>query len=59
MSQEEASAKTKVLADNGVTIVAPSNALKDGLGKIGAELLRDWQTSASPEAKAIMANFGN
>ena len=36
--------QTKVLADNGVTIVAPSNALKDGLGKLF--LLRDWQTSA-------------
>ena len=59
MSLEDASSKTKVLSDNGVRIVAPSDKLKTGLGKIGAELLSDWQASASTEAKNIMNRFNN
>ena len=57
MSQKEATEKTKVLGDNGISIIEPSDVLKTDLAKIGAQLLEEWQTSASPEAKKIVESY--
>lgn len=54
MSRREAEEKTQVLADNGVTIVEPSDELKAGLAKVGVELLADWRANSSPAADAIV-----
>lgn len=37
MSQKEATEKTKVLGDNGISIIEPSDVLKTDLAKIGAQ----------------------
>ena len=57
MSQKEATEKTKVLGENGISIVEPSEVLKADLAKIGAQLLEEWQASASSEAKAIVESY--
>lgn len=57
MSQKEATEKTKVLGENGISIVEPSDVLKADLAKIGAQLLEEWQASASSEAKAIVESY--
>ena len=57
MSQKEATEKTKVLGDNGISIIEPSDVLKTDLAKIGAQLLEEWQASASPEAKKIVESY--
>ncbi|MEP2948202.1 MAG: TRAP transporter substrate-binding protein [Lentilitoribacter sp.] len=57
MSQKEATEKTKVLGENGISIVEPSEVLKADLAKIGAQLLEEWQASASPEAKTIVESY--
>ena len=57
LSKQEATEKTEVLRSNGITIVDPSNALKSDLATIGADLLKDWQASASEEAKAILETY--
>lgn len=54
MSRREADEKTQVLADNGVTIVEPSQELKDGLSKVGVELLADWRANSTPAADAVV-----
>ncbi|AVX04639.1 TRAP transporter substrate-binding protein [Maritalea myrionectae] len=54
MSRREAEEKTQVLADNGVTIVEPSQELKDGLAKVGVELLADWRANSTPAADAVV-----
>lgn len=57
MSQQEADVKTKELADNGITIVEPSEALMSGLRAIGAEMQTEWEQSASEAAKAVVAKL--
>ena len=54
MSKEEAAAKTKVMEENGITIVQPSDELVAGLQAIGAAMLEKWNEEASDEAKAIL-----
>ena len=57
LSKQEASDKTRVLGDNGIIIVDPSDTLKSDLARIGAELLKEWQGSASEEAKSIIDTY--
>ncbi|NDR56253.1 TRAP transporter substrate-binding protein [Aliiruegeria sabulilitoris] len=57
MSKEEAAAKTKVMEENGITIVQPSEELVAGLQAIGAAMLEKWNEKASDEAKAILEAY--
>jgi len=57
MSKAEAAAKTAVMADNGMNIVTPSPELIAGLKDIGAKMLADLESSASPEALAIIKTY--
>lgn len=54
MSAAEADAKTKALAENGITVYAPSAALSEGLQGIGKKMMAKWQENASPEARSIL-----
>ncbi|WP_068115969.1 TRAP transporter substrate-binding protein [Tropicimonas marinistellae] len=54
MSKAEAEAKTKIMEENGITIVQPSDELVSGLKAIGEKMLVKWNESASDEAKAIL-----
>ncbi|AML52216.1 TRAP transporter substrate-binding protein [Falsihalocynthiibacter arcticus] len=54
MSKAEAADKTQIMADNGMIIVEPSEALVSGLQSIGATMLDNWKASASPDALAIL-----
>jgi hypothetical protein len=42
------------MADNGVTIVPPSDDLTAGLEAIGATMLENWKANASDSAMAIL-----
>jgi TRAP-type C4-dicarboxylate transport system substrate-binding protein len=57
MSEAEADAKTQTLAENGITVVEPSDALMTGLREIGAKMEDDLLAGASDEAKAIVAAY--
>ncbi|GHA51637.1 exported protein [Amylibacter ulvae] len=57
MSAEEATAKTAVMAENGMTISTPTDALKTGLQAIGATMLETWDAKASDAAKSIIATY--
>ncbi len=57
MSMKETDAQTKVLKDNGMTIVEPSADLLSGLKKIGAAMQEEWSASASDEAKSIISEY--
>ena len=54
MSKEESDTQTQALKDNGMTIYDPSPELVSGLKEIGAKMLENWKSSASPEATAIL-----
>lgn len=57
MSAAEATEKTTVMADNGMSIVAPSEALVAGLKAIGATMLDNWKAGASEDALAILSAY--
>lgn len=57
MSQQEADAMTKELANNGMTVVEPSEDLIAGLRAIGEEMKTDWEASASQAAKDVVAKL--
>ena len=52
-SKKETAAKTKILKDNGVEIVAPSPELTKGLQDIGVKMTAEWIEKAGPDGKAI------
>jgi len=54
MSAAEAEAKTAVMQENGMIIVAPSAELTTGLQEIGAQMLETWRADASAPALAIL-----
>ena len=54
MSAAEAEAQTEVLADNGMTIVEPSQELLDGLQEIGAQMEQSMREGASEAATTIL-----
>ena len=57
MSAAEADAKTAVMAENGMIIVEPSDALTAGLQEIGAQMLTNWEDSASEAALSILTTY--
>ncbi|KJZ18606.1 TRAP transporter substrate-binding protein [Loktanella sp. S4079] len=57
MSAAEADAKTAIMAENGMIIVTPSDALTAGLQEIGATMLTNWEASASDAAKSILTTY--
>ncbi len=57
MSAAEADAKTAIMADNGMIIVEPSDALTAGLQEIGAQMLTNWEASASDAALSILTTY--
>ncbi|RED18400.1 TRAP transporter substrate-binding protein [Pontivivens insulae] len=54
MSAAEAEAKTQVMAENGITVVEPSDALVEGLQAIGAQMLVSLREGASEQAIAVL-----
>ncbi len=59
MSAAEAEAMTAELAANGITVYEPSTELVAGLQAIGAEMLTNWQASASEAALSILTDYQN
>lgn len=57
MSAAEAEAKTSIMAENGMVIAEPSAELTAGLQEIGAQMLANWQESASEAALSILATY--
>ena len=57
MSREETAAQIKVLEENGMKIVEPSDELVKGLKDIGAQMLEDWKAEAGSEGEAILSTY--
>lgn len=59
MSMQETATKTAILAENGVTIVTPSDKLMEGLKAVGNEMLQDWKKDAGAEGEALLKAYRN
>lgn len=53
-SAAEAAAKKKVLADNGMNIAAPSDALSAALNEIGTQMVAEWLEKTGDQGQAII-----
>jgi TRAP-type C4-dicarboxylate transport system substrate-binding protein len=56
-SYEETAIKTKVLQDNGIVVVQPSDALKKGFADIGAKITAEWEQTAGADGKAMLGAY--
>ncbi|WP_029032492.1 TRAP transporter substrate-binding protein [Salinarimonas rosea] len=54
MSAADTEAATKTLADNGMTIVTPSEGLSTGFQEIGARIADEWAASAGEAGTAVL-----
>lgn len=59
MSKEEAQTMTAALAENGITVYEPSEALIADLQGIGETMLANWKANASDSALAILEAYNN
>ncbi|WP_424990762.1 TRAP transporter substrate-binding protein [Fluviibacterium sp. S390] len=57
MSMAETAAQTAVLAENGITVVAPSDELMTGLRDIGAQMLDNWTAEAGDSGAALLSAY--
>jgi TRAP-type C4-dicarboxylate transport system substrate-binding protein len=57
LSAAETDEKIKVLALNKITIVQPSDALKQGFADIGKTMAGEWETAGGADGKALLAAF--
>ncbi|MCP4008743.1 MAG: TRAP transporter substrate-binding protein [Proteobacteria bacterium] len=57
MAQAETSAKTAMLAENGINVAQPSDQLKADLQAIGKTMGEEWAAEAGDAGKAIMAAY--
>jgi TRAP-type C4-dicarboxylate transport system substrate-binding protein len=57
-SAAEHEAQMAVLADNGITVSAPSEALAASMRDIGAEMAANWRESAGEAGAAVLEAYG-
>jgi len=57
MSKKETTVKTKIMRDNGIIIVTPSDELMAGLKKVGASMLDGWKKAAGSEGEALLKAY--
>ncbi|TNF20563.1 MAG: C4-dicarboxylate ABC transporter substrate-binding protein [Rhodobacteraceae bacterium] len=57
MSKAETEAQTKVLAENGITVVQPSDELMTGLREIGAQMLESWKAEAGEAGASLLSAY--
>ncbi|TVR09957.1 MAG: C4-dicarboxylate ABC transporter substrate-binding protein [Salinarimonadaceae bacterium] len=56
-SEEETEKATKALAENGINVIEPSDALREGFLAIGAQIAQEWADSAGEAGKAALAAY--
>ncbi len=57
MSEGETDKALKILADNKIVVVKPSDALMKGFAKVGATMTDEWEKSAGADGKALLAAY--
>jgi TRAP-type C4-dicarboxylate transport system substrate-binding protein len=59
MSRQETDEAIKVLAENGITIVEPSDELRAELAKIGETMTEEWKAKAGADGEALLDAYRN
>ncbi|MCG6122026.1 MAG: TRAP transporter substrate-binding protein [Microvirga sp.] len=53
-SEQETDTATQALADNGINVIVPSDALREGFEAIGAQIATEWAESAGDAGKGAL-----
>ncbi len=56
-SEEVTVSATKALAENGINVIVPSDELREGFQKIGAQIAQEWAESAGEDGAAILEAY--
>lgn len=59
MAMQETTEKTKELAENGINVAKPNDALMTSLKQIGDEMTTEWAQEAGEEGKAVLSAYQN
>ncbi len=59
MSKAETAEKVKILKENGIEVVNPSEELMGGLRAIGTQMLEDWKGDAGSAGEDILKAYGS
>lgn len=54
VSQQKTGEYLKLLSENGMQIIKPSEALMEGMNKVGETMLNEWLERAGPDGKQII-----
>jgi TRAP-type C4-dicarboxylate transport system substrate-binding protein len=57
MAEEETVSKTNALAENGMTVSAPTDELKDALREIGEAMATEWLEDAGSEGQKVLDTY--
>ena len=57
MSQVETKEKTQALKDNGITVVTPSDTLKQEFSEIGKTIAGEWEKNAGADGAALLKTY--
>lgn len=57
MSKQETEEQTRVLGENGITVVTPSAELMDGLKAIGGSMVEEWKKNVGSEGEAVLKAY--
>lgn len=57
MSQVETAEKTQALRDNGITVVEPSDTLREEFAAIGQTIAEEWKARAGADGAALLEAF--
>lgn len=55
--EEEFTSKVKVLEENKITIVQPTEALLNGMKDFGKTMAEEWEKAAGDDGKALLEAY--
>ncbi len=57
MSEAEQQAREKILADRGMTVNQPSEALKEGMAKVSETMVQEWLAKAGDDGRRLIEAY--
>ncbi|MDQ1080037.1 TRAP transporter substrate-binding protein [Pseudoroseomonas cervicalis] len=57
MSEAEQAAREKILADRGMTVNQPSEALKEGMAKVSETMVQEWLAKAGEDGRKLIEAY--
>ncbi|MFB9970805.1 hypothetical protein ACFFMP_12695 [Pseudoroseomonas cervicalis] len=57
MSEAEQTAREKILADRGMTVNQPTEALKEGMAKVSETMVQEWLAKSGEDGRKLIEAY--